>query len=254
VLDRLDALAAAPFARVLISSAEYQISELEDGAGVDDAVPFLLGTAMGILLHQLGRLVLHASAVAVNGRAVLLCGRSGVGKSTLAAALNQSGYPLLLDDFCCVEMVDGKPLAHPDGRQVKLWAQAIDELGLGERREGPVRHRMEKFYVEPLGPPQGAALPIGAVYHLCEASPTSTPGITPVNVVDASLILRRNAYRPLLIDTMGLRQSAFQIAAAISSTARTFQLVRPNGFDAMDSVIEQLRTHWQELAFASDVA
>ena len=70
--------------------------------------------------------MLHASAVRVNGRAVLFCGSSGAGKSTLAAALAQRGYPLVTDDVCTLSIGEaGAPVVYPDGRQLKFWAQAI---------------------------------------------------------------------------------------------------------------------------------
>ena len=124
--------------------------EPEAPAREADIPIFILGTVFGILLHQREQIVLHASAVRVNGKAVLFCGPSGAGKSTLAAALAQRGYPLVTDDFCTLT-VDGAgaPLVHPDGRQLKLWAQAIDRLDLAQQRGERVRDCLEKYYVEP---------------------------------------------------------------------------------------------------------
>ena len=55
----------------------------EDGANEDDILVFLMGSAMGALLHQRNILVLHAGAIMVNGQSVIFSGRSGSGKSTL---------------------------------------------------------------------------------------------------------------------------------------------------------------------------
>lgn len=52
-----------------------------------------------MLLRQLtGQISLHGSAVSIGGRAVVMLGTSGRGKSTLAAALCRTGADLLADD------------------------------------------------------------------------------------------------------------------------------------------------------------
>jgi len=89
------------------------------------------GSVFGILLHQREEIVLHASAVRVNGRAILFCGASGAGKSTLAAVLAQRGLPLITDDVCAITLSPaGAPMVHSDGLHLKLWAQAIERLDL----------------------------------------------------------------------------------------------------------------------------
>ena len=104
-------------ARFLLNDGSEIVVAPESEASVTDIPIFILGTMFGILLHQREQIVLHASAVRVNGKAVLFCGSSGAGKSTLAAALAQRGYLLVTDDFSTVTAEDlGAPLVHPDGR------------------------------------------------------------------------------------------------------------------------------------------
>src|SRR3954447_15177733 len=69
--------------------------------GVDERVLRLLvlGPVLAVLLHQRGRLLLHASAVAVDNEAVLFLGSAGWGKSTMAATLHARGHSLVTDDI-----------------------------------------------------------------------------------------------------------------------------------------------------------
>lgn len=224
-----------------------------DGDPADIPV-FLLGSALGILLHRRKQIVLHASAVRVGGTAVLFCGASGAGKSTLAAALAQRGYPLVTDDVCTVSLEGAAaPRVHPDGRQLKLWAQAIERLDLSAARGVRVRRKLEKFYVAPSEAVTGS-LPLGAVYALREARPPHAPGIEKPNVVDASLLLRRNAYRPQLVRRLEQRQEYFRAAAVIANAGGIYQLTRMLDFRKVPETVALLEQHWRDLRLAERAA
>ena len=233
-------------ARFLLNAGSEIVFTPESDEGLADVPIFILGTVFGILLHQREQIVLHASAVRVNGKAVLFCGPSGAGKSTLAAALAQRGYPLVTDDFCTISINGaGAPLVYPDGRQLKLWAQAIDRLDLAQQRGERVRKAIEKFYVDPVEV-FTEPLSLGAVYALREARPPHMPGIERPNVVDAALLLRRNAYRPLLVRRLGQRANYFHAATAVADTAGIFYLTRALDFAKMPEAISRLEEHWVE--------
>jgi hypothetical protein len=234
-------------ARFLLSGGREILIEPEDGTPPHDIAIFIIGTVFGILLHQREQIVLHASAVRVGDKAVLFCGASGAGKSTLAAALAQRGFALVTDDICAITLDHaGVPMVQPDGRQLKLWAQAIEKLDLAARRGERIRGNLEKFYIDPHAA-FSETLPLGAVYALREARPPHKPGIERPNVVDAALLLRRNAYRPLLVRRMGQKENYFQAAATIANVAGIFQFTRPLDFAAMADVIGWLEAHWLEL-------
>jgi len=235
-------------ARFLLGGGASIAYEAEPGADADDIAAFLLGAAFGVLLHQRGLVVLHASAVEVDGRAALFLGASGAGKSTLAAALAQRGRRLVTDDFCVVSLgADGRPRVSPDGRLPKLWAQSITQLDLADRQGRPVRGRLSKFYIEPVEA-VAEALPTGPVYALREARGPLPFGIEQPNVVDAALLLRQNAYRPRLVTQMDQGATYFQVAAAIGNHGGVYFLTRPMDFAALPATIETLEQHWRSLA------
>jgi hypothetical protein len=241
-------------ARFLLTTGNEIAFETEPGADAGDIPTFILGTVFGILMHQREQIVLHASAVRVNDRAILFCGPSGAGKSTLAAALSRRGYRLITDDFCAVTVTStGTPVVHPDGRQLKLWAQAIEKLDLTDSRGERVRNRLEKFYVDP-GEAHVEALPLGAVYALREARPPLVSGIERPNMADAALLLRRNAYRPRLVARLNQKILYFHAAATIANNAGIFHLTRKLDCAAMAEVVLSLERHWLEIGLMEKAA
>jgi hypothetical protein len=234
-------------ARFLVTDGQEIAFEAERGGDDADIPLFILGRVFGILLHQRERIALHASAVRVNGKAILFCGSSGAGKSTLAAALAQRGYPLVTDDFCTLTADgSGLPIVHPNGRQLKLWAQAIEQLDLAQRRGERVRASLEKFYVEP-SEVITEPLALGAVYALREARPPHRPGIERLKAADAAAVLRQSAYRPKLLKPMGQKTNYFHAAAIVANKAGIFYLTRSLDFAAMPEVVSWLERHWLDI-------
>ena len=233
--------------RMLLIAGREIVYEPECGTSPEESAIFLSSTGFGVLLHQRGRIVLHASAVRVGDSAVLFCGPSGAGKSTLAAALVDAGYDLVTDDFCGISIhSDDTPWVEPDGRQLKLWQNSIDRLSLAERRSVAVRPQIEKYYVEPRAA-TAAALPLAAIYVLREARPPNMPGIARPNIVDGGLMVRNNAYRPAMVRRMAQTGLYFQAAATISQRAGVFTLTREMHFKCFPEVIGWLEAHWREL-------
>lgn len=115
--------------------------------GVEEALlrTILLGPILSILLRQRGLLVLHASCVDINNKAVAFMGGSGWGKSTLAAAFHTKGYDILTDDVMPIEFVCDRPIVIPAYPQFKLFPEAVASLGQDTEGLSPVFQNSPKL-------------------------------------------------------------------------------------------------------------
>jgi hypothetical protein len=232
-------------ARFLIRSGSEILFEAEPGHDPGDLTLYLLGTCFAALLQQRGCVVLHASAVSVNGRAMLFCGQSGAGKSTIAAMLCERGYPLLNDDVCSLRPRPGGGFSiTPDGRMLKLWAPSVEHLDLEARRGPAVRNNTEKYY---LAPPLAdrAAQPVGGVYILENAPAGESSTLRRLTVVDGMAELKRNSYRPSLVWAMQMEAAYFRATAALQREASLFVLSRPKDFASSNACLDLLEAHWK---------
>ncbi len=83
-------------------------------------------------------LLLHASAVERDGRAVLMTGLSGAGKSTLAALLAARGWRLMGDEFALVDPARGRVHAFPRLISLKNESIGVMQSALPNARFGPL--------------------------------------------------------------------------------------------------------------------
>jgi hypothetical protein len=144
-----------PTASFLLDAAAGRV-EVEAGDGDAEVLEHRIESlAVCTLLARGDDLVLHAAAIEVGGRAVVFCGPSRRGKSTLARALGEAGCRLLGEDGIVIELGTNGPVAHPGAR------------GVRERRpDGNGRDRIE-LLSDP-GPGEPGPCPVAAVVLLGE--------------------------------------------------------------------------------------
>ena len=246
-------LTVAEVGRFLIS--EGQSIRVEPLAGVDprNVRLFLLGSALGALLHQRGLLPLHANAVEVEGRAFAFMGPSGAGKSTLATWFHDRGDRVLADDVCVVRFAEGgEPMACPGLPRLRLWLDMIQLTGRipdGLRRSyAGGAERLDKFDV----PVDRASMihdnvPIGALYFLGEAAEFA---IVEMTGVDAAEAIFENTYRGAYIAAASAHRNHWQSAIALARTTPVFRVDRTLDLANFEAECGAVRAHLQQLASA----
>jgi HprK-related kinase A len=106
-------------------------------------------------------LLLHASAVEKDGRALIMTGASGSGKSTLAAMLGCKGWRFMGDEFVLLDLVSGETVPFP--RLISLKNEAIGAMQATalDGRFGPLMRATPKGDIRHLVPAQDAIKAMG---------------------------------------------------------------------------------------------
>lgn len=109
---------------------------------------YILGWGLSMLALQRGELAIHCSAVSKGSGAVLLCGESGCGKSTMTTALLNSGYQLMADDMTLAEYRKNQGvLAKPAFPYQKLCRDAAMRSGFSTDEMIYIDEDKDKFLV-----------------------------------------------------------------------------------------------------------
>lgn len=217
----------------------------EPGAADEEVLLFLMGSAMGALLHQRNILPLHASAVVVDGGAVLFAGPSSIGKSTLAAAFQQQGYPILADDVCAVS-ADGADVARviPGFPRIKLWTDALNKLktentGLRQVRLDP---DFKKYFV-PFARTGERPTPVRSVFILSDTNRHDFD-ISELKGMERIEPILNHTYRPQFLEGLGGKQAHFRQCSRLADCARVYNLVRPRKGFRLEELMDLVARHW----------
>jgi hypothetical protein len=188
---------------------------------------------MAVLLMQRGLLVLHGSAVTINGKAVIFLGDRGAGKSTTAAAFHSSGHSVLEDDTVAIRFSNGQPMVVPGVPQLRLSPDAVRALGFTGATTptddwGPLKQYLETATVS--GP-----APLMRCYLIQEGGQLEFKQIPPRN---RPFVLITSTYtQGMLPDTDATSEHFKQCATVVESTPIK-RLVRPKNYAGLPSLVE----------------
>jgi hypothetical protein len=164
-----------------------------------DIRAFLLSTVFAILCHRRGLLALHGACVEIGGRAVVLAGPSGIGKSMLAGHLMGCGHALLADDVTVVDTAaPGGPVVLPTVPQLTLGTDALQQLAASAASTEPVRPGLDRRRLPVADRFRAEPLPLSAVVHLDVARGHAGDPMRRLNGAEAVAWLGRDLYRAAL--------------------------------------------------------
>jgi len=149
-----------------------------------------------MLCHQRGLFPLHAACVRIGDGAVAFAGRTGAGKSTLAAALARRGHVLVADDVCVFEpAAPGGPRVRPSFPRVKLWDDSMRALDIPADGVPQASSGKRKFHFCDPDSFDPSPVTLRGVYLLDRSMVREQQDIRPVSRADAAMLLSKEIYR-----------------------------------------------------------
>ena len=201
---------------------------------------WLYGTVFAYILQFKGYLVLHGSAVLVNGCAVVFSGDSGAGKSTTAVALVNLGYPLLTDDVVAIKYTAaGQMVLVPGPSRVKLWQDTLVRFGRTADGLKQVSNKDNKYELF-ISNYHAELVPICQFYELTKSEDCNQIRIIEQSGSDKLANLIRNTYRYSMLRPMNKLPAHFVQIAQLAALIKVYVVVRPSQQFLLDELLQQI--------------
>jgi hypothetical protein len=196
---------------------------------------YLISQVISVALLQQGIESLHASAVAIDGRAIILVGDSGYGKSTLTAARLLRGAQLVTDDLLVLKEQDGAMYATPGAFRLKLAPETAAQLGLTWPGVPMADGSGKNVYVPDAAQCATADLPVGEILLLAPMAPRASR--EPVSLAESTRALLAATFNPLHTEPLRLAR-LLRNAEKTARGTRIHRLLVPRDLANINRVAE----------------
>lgn len=201
-----------------------------------------LNQVMPLALSRQFKLVLHGSAIEVDGSAIAVLGASGRGKSTLAASFATNGYRFLTDDGLQLECINGTYLAQPNHPSIRLWNDSRVALIPADTPAAPSVDYTPKARLLPGGEMFcNHQRSLRAIYFLGEGGAESV-SIEPLGGKDAIMEMVRHSFL-LDINERDVLVHHFGQLSGLAKSGNFFRLDYPRQYDYLPEVRAAIVSH-----------
>ena len=212
----------------------------------DDTLEHLyLNQVLPLVLSKLGRLVVHASAVEIDGGAVAFVAESGRGKSSLAACFSTSGFRFLTDDGLVLDPADAGFDVLPSHPSIRLWSDSQDTVVGARTAVDPSDRDSSKARVDADTHVAfcAHARPLRRAYFLGDGSAASFT-CERMDATEALVAWVRHSFL-LDLDERPLLARHFDQVAVLANLSCAYRLDYPRRFEQLarlrDTIVEHLR-------------
>lgn len=172
-------------------------------------------------------IALHGSVIAFENHCILFTGKSGAGKSTIAARLIAKGNKILSDDICIIKPDHEIPFVVPATPQIKLNAEVALSLGYTPSSLNAISKREEKSWINMENHFEERSLPLRAIYEIIPFAGIQKEELHQLEGKDKLKIILDNTYKPSAIEFIDLQKQLFQQSVWLTSVVNVYQLMRP---------------------------
>jgi hypothetical protein len=212
------------------------------GMSDQDIADLYFNQIVPLVMGCQGEPVLHASAVAIDGRAVAFLGPTRRGKSTLAAAFAKAGNPFLTDDGLILDRSGAEYMVRPRAPVLRLCADS--EAVVLRNAEPPadadeMKTRISAGWCIAY---QGEPLPLAAIYLMIEPE---TPDQTQIERLPRPAAVSELLKHSFILDVEDRDRVKllFQRLVALAEQIDCFTLDYPRDYAKLPSVLTSIMGH-----------
>lgn len=211
---------------------------LKEGGNRKYLITYILGWGLAMLAYQRNELAMHCSVVCDDKGAVLICGESGCGKSTITTAFLESGYRFMADDMAFVSTHDGISYVKPAFPYQKLCRDAAMESSCHVEDMIYIDEMKDKYLIPYRGDFVDSPVKIRSMLILFQCKGEKViykeiSGIDRLHVCLNNTFLRRLLKERMYLPKFGA------LGLGIAGSVPMYSIGRPYGRDTRKEVIER---------------
>ena len=184
---------------------------------------YLNGSILGAILQQRCVAAFHGSSFSYDGHGIVICGKSGFGKSTLAYAVSQQlKCPMLTDDITPIINTEIIPI----GEKLKFTLQSAQYFSIAKEEMDQIDDDYDKFFVSLNA--DGKPTVLKTIYI---GEESDSLGFNEVIGGDKLLLLLKNQYwQELNAISERQRTCIFNVISELSKSVRVFIFTKPKSY------------------------